>query len=97
MRMLAFAGVPTQATSKAHPTDDRHIGMFLLALWSASMVLLTWDMTASASASCPADTTCLGSGFEGVHAAMQAILFLLALGTGGTGARLWLAVMPQRA
>ncbi|HUR62387.1 MAG TPA: hypothetical protein VM286_08515 [Candidatus Thermoplasmatota archaeon] len=95
VHILAFAATPSAAGPTSH-AGDRSVGMFLLALWSASMVVLTWDMTASATGGCPVDTTCLATGFDGIHATMQAILFLLALGTGATGAKIWLG-SPARA
>jgi hypothetical protein len=91
MRMLAITGVPTSASAAADDDGDRSIGMFLLVLWSASMVVLTWDMAAAGTAGCPTGTTCLGTAFDGIHVAMQVMLFLLAIGTGGMGVRLWLA------
>jgi hypothetical protein len=61
--------------------SDPSLGLFLMALWSAAMLLFTWDM-----ASAPTDW----EGLAAVHLVMQAILLLAALGTGSAGAAVWI-------
>lgn len=82
----------------ARPARDdaaRSTGIFLMALWSAAMVLLTWDMVSSSDDSCgPAG--CPWTGLAGVHAAMQVALFLAALGAGSAGAGIWFGAEPGR-
>lgn len=60
--------------------SDPSLGLFLMALWSIAMLLLTWDMS----------TAPTWQGLAGVHFVMEAILLLAALGTGSTGAALWI-------
>lgn len=61
-------------------TSDRSLGLFLMALWSVAILLYTWDMA----------TAPTWDGLAGVHAVMQSILLIAALGTGATGAALWI-------
>lgn len=56
-------------------------GFFLMLLMSLSALLLAWDMAAS-----DAGWGALGT----VHLAMQGILAVAALGSGSTGAVLWI-------
>jgi hypothetical protein len=68
--------------------SDPSTGFFLMFLMAAAMLLLAWDLAAGAGT---------WSGLSVVHAAMQTILLMAAVGTGSTGAVLWIGHPPQRA
>lgn len=63
-----------------HAGPDPATGFFLMLLMAAATLLLTWDAAANEG----------WSGLSVVHAAMQAVLLLAALGSGSTGAVVWI-------
>jgi hypothetical protein len=65
--------------------SDPATGFFLMLLMAASLLLLAWDIGTGAGG---------WGGLAVVHAAMQTILLMAAVGTGSTGAVVWIGHPP---